>query len=351
MTISSQLQGILDRAFEHKAPTRDEMVHLLQYPEQSFEAGMIRAVANRITRERSHNQAVLSGQIGYSTAPCSGDCTFCVFGVGHSTFPNVEMSVEEVVAHAKAMTEGGMLTNLWLMTMHEFDFHRFLEMLAAVKAAIPKYVILSSNLGDLSPEQTKELKAAGLNSAYHTVRLREGIDTKIDPEIRLKTIRNIQEAGLHWGFCCEPIGPEHSPEELADQIMLGMSLHPKSFGAMRRVYLPNSPIADRGQISFLRHAQIVAAVALATLADPEIVTIGGHEANLIALTSGANNACAESGANPRDQAVETAGHRGLSVRDCARMFYEAGFDGVVRADKTTVSLKDFFAETNHEKIA
>ena len=345
MITTPELQGILDRALERKAPTRDEMVRLLQYSEQSLEAGLIRAVANRITRERSHNHAVLSGQIGYSTAPCSGDCSFCVFGAGHSTFPNVEMSIDEVVEHAKAMTEGGMLTNLWLMAMHEFDLNRFLEMLAAVKAAIPKYVILSSNLGDLSLEEAKELKAAGLDSAYHTVRLREGIDTKIDRETRIKTIRNIQEAGLHWGFCCEPIGPEHTPEELADQIVFGMSFKPKSFGAMRRVYLPNSPIADRGQISFLRHAQVVAVVALATLADPEIVTIGGHEPNLIALTSGANNACAESGANPRDQAVETAGNRGLSVRDCIRMFYEAGFDGVVRADRNTVSLKEFFTTT------
>ncbi len=342
MNISEQLQGILQRALERKAPNRDEMVRLLQYPEQSLEAGILRAVANRITRERTGNHAILSGQIGYSTAPCSGDCTFCVFGAGHSTFPEVEMSVEEVVEHAKAMTEGGMLTNLWLMAMHEFDFNRFLEMLAAVKAAIPDYVILSSNLGDLSLDQAKELKAAGLDSAYHTVRLREGIDTKIDRKTRLKTIQNIQEAGLSWGFCCEPIGPEHTPEELADQIVFGMGLKPKSFGAMRRVYLPNSPIADRGQISFLRHAQVVAVVALATLADPEITVIGGHEANLIVLTSGANNACAESGANPRDQAVETAGNRGLSVKDCARMFYEAGFDGVIRADRNTVSLKDYF---------
>ena len=337
-----QLQDIFARALEGKAPARDEMVQLLQYSEFSLEAGQLRAVANHITRKRTDNHAILSGQIGYSTSPCSGDCSFCVFGAGHSTFPSVEMSVEEVVAHAKAMTQSGMISLLWLMGMHDFDLSRFLELLTAVKASVPDYVVLASNLGDLSLEQTKELKAAGLGSAYHTVRLREGIDTKIDRETRLKTIRNIQEAGLGWGFCCEPIGPEHTPEELADQILFGLSLSPKAFGAMRRVYLPNSPIADRGQISFLRHAQIVAVVSLAALVDPEIISIGGHEPNLIALTSGSNGGCAESGANPRDEAVETSGKRGLTVDDLACLFYEAGFEGIIRSDKSRISLKDYF---------
>ena len=51
---------------------------------------------------------------------------------------------------------------------------------------------------------------------------------------------------------------------------------------------------------------------------------------------------AQSGANPRDEAVETSGKRGLTVDDLARMFYEAGFDGVLRADGFRVSLKDYY---------
>ncbi|NLX95831.1 MAG: radical SAM protein [Rhodopirellula sp.] len=336
MQISAQLQGILDRALERKAPMRDEMVQLLRYSEQSLEAGIIRAVANRITRERSRNLAILSGQIGYATAPCAGDCAFCVFGAGHSTFPEVNMSVEEVAEHAKAFTSRGVLTTLWLMSMHQFDFARFLEIVAAVRAVVPEYVIVSSNVGDLTLEQAKELKAAGLAGAYHTIRLREGLDTKLDRNERIQTVRNIQEAGLHWGFCCEPIGPEHTPEELADQILFGMSLRPQSFGAMRRVWLPNSPIADRGQITQVRLAQVVAVVTFATLADPNIVAIGAHEPNLICLMSGANSACAECGANPRDETVETSKNLGLSVDNCVRMVYEAGFDGVVRPDRQVV---------------
>jgi biotin synthase len=337
-----QLQNILDRALEGQAPTRDEMVQLLQHSEFSLEAGQLRAVANHISRKRLDNHAFISGQIGYSTAPCSGDCIFCVFAAGHSTFPVTEMSVDEVVSHARKFAHNELLGNLFLMSMHNFDLDRFIELLRAVREALPPPIVITSNVGNLTLEQAKRLKKEGLNSAYQTVRLREGIDTKLDREERIQSVRNIQDAGLSWGFCCEPIGPEHTPEELADHILFGMSLKPGSMGAMRRVYLPNSPIANRGQITLLRLAQITAVVSLAALADPEIRLIGSHEPSVIGLTSGANNGCAESGANPRDESVETTGKRGLTVDDLARMIYEAGFDGVLRADGSRVSLKNYY---------
>ena len=337
-----QLQEILNRALEGQAPTRDEMIQLLRFSELSLEASQLRAVSNHLSRKRFDNHAFLSGQIGYSTAPCRGDCVFCVFAAGHSTFPVTEMSVEEVVNHARAFASNGLLGNLWLMSMHDFDLKRFIEILHAVREALPKSVMISSNIGNLTLEEAKRLKSEGLDGAYHSVRLREGIDTKLDREERIQSIRNIQQAGLFWGFCCEPIGPEHTPEELVDHILFGISMKPRSMSAMRRVYLPNSPIADRGQITLLRLSQIAAVASLAALAEPEIKIIGSHEPNLIGLTSGANSGCAESGANPRDESVETSGKRGLTVDDLARMFYEAGFDGVIRADKTVVKFSEIF---------
>jgi len=341
-----QLQDLLARALEGQAPTRDELIQLLRYSEYSVEAGQIRAVSNHLSRKRMDNHAFLSGQIGYSTAPCCGDCLFCVFAAGHSTFPVTEISVDEVVAHARAFASSGLLGNLFLMSMHDFNLDRFVELLRAVREALPPSVMLTSNIGNLTLEEAKRLKQEGLKGAYHTIRLREGIDTKLDREERVQSIRNIQEAGLSWGFCCEPIGPEHTPEELVDHILFGLSLKPRAMSAMRRVYLPSSPIADRGQITLLRLAQITAVVSLATLAHPEIKSIGSHEPNLIGLTSGSNNGCAESGANPRDESVETSGKLGLTVDDLARMFYEAGFDGVVRADGSRVSLKDYYSTSS-----
>ena len=337
-----QFQDVLVQALEGQAPTRDEMIHLLRYSEFSLEAAQLRAVSNLLSRKRLDNHVFLSGQIGYSTAPCTGDCVFCVFAAGHSTFPVTEMSVEEVVNHACKFACSGLLGNLFLMSMHDFDLDRFVELLRAVRKALPPSVMLTSNVGNLTPEEAKRLKNEGLGGAYQSVRLREGIDTKLDREERIQSVRNIQDAGLSWGFCCEPIGPEHTPEELAEHILFGMSLKPNFMSAMRRVWLPNSPIADRGQITLLRLAQITAVVSLAALADPAIKSIGSHEPSLIGLTSGANGGCAESGANPRDEAVETSGKRGLTLDDLAGMCYETGFDGAIRADGSRVSFQEHF---------
>lgn len=85
-------------------------------------------------------------------------------------------------------------------------------------------------------------------------------------------------------------------------------------------------------------------VALASLACPDTRIIGVHEPNLIGLTSGANSVFAETGANPRDTAKNTAGHRGLDIRACKAMLYEAGFDYLLTASGEHRSLAEAFKE-------
>ncbi len=47
---------------------------------------------------------------------------------------------------------------------------------------------LVSNVGDFDFTQAQELVDAGFTAIYHVVRLREGVDTKIEPSTRLATI-------------------------------------------------------------------------------------------------------------------------------------------------------------------
>jgi biotin synthase len=200
------------------------------------------------------------------------------------------------------------------------------------------------NIGDFDQVQARELKAAGVNGAYHVYRLREGIDTALDPEQRKATIRTIKDSGLDWYYCCEPIGPEHSPQELADQIFIGLEYGCFQHAAMRRVYIPSAPLSPRGQISELRLAQVTAVVALATLACPETRSIAVHEPNLLGLTAGANTVYAETGANPRDTEKNTAGHRGRNIKDCKMMLYEAGFENLLTSPDKRIALADIFRQ-------
>jgi biotin synthase len=235
------------------------------------------------------------------------------------------MSDEEIVRSAESFTATGDLYALFLMTMHNFDFARLLHIVQLVRARIPRATQIVVNIGDFDPSQGRELKAAGVGGAYHVCRLREGTDTALDPAQRRATLRHIRESGLDLYTCCEPIGPEHSPQELADQMFLGLEYGCFQHAAMRRVYFPSSPLAGHGQISELRLAQVTAVVALAALACRETRSIAVHEPNLLGLAAGANTIYAETGANPRDTEKNTTGHRGRDIRDCKVMLYEAGF--------------------------
>jgi biotin synthase len=338
MKLPGKLEAVLDSALNGRAPTREDCVFLLNLPEGSLEAAATRAVADIVSRRRFGNQAMLLGQIGIDTAPCPGNCKFCVFGKDHTTFERSELSLEDILARARAFADAGDLYALFLMTMHEFDLERLLGISAAVKQEIPAHTQIVVNIGDFDLSAARQLKDTGVNGAYHVCRLREGTDTSLDPKARQQTFRSIRDTGLDFYYCCEPIGPEHTAEELVEQMFLGIEYGCFQHAGMRRVYVPAAPLAHYGQITERRLAQVVAVVALATLACPETQNIAVHEPNLLGLAAGANVVYAETGANPRDTETDTTGHRGLDMNACRKMLYEAGFGSLHRSDGVGIDL-------------
>lgn len=325
MKMDDTFLDLIERIQSGHTTTTKECAFLLQFPETSLEAGVTRAVADSISRERFNNTGMVFGQIGFEIAPCPGKCKFCSFSEEHTQFQASSMTDEDILTAADGFTASGDLFALALMAMHNYNFERVLQVVSLVRSHIPAQTQIMVNLGDFSLIQAEELKAAGANGAYHLARLREGIDTPLDPACRKRTMGYIKQAGLDLYYCCEPIGPEHTPEEMAEQILLGIDYGCFQHGAMRRVPLSWSPLAVYGQISELRLAQITAVVALAALHCPELRSVGVHEPNLLGITSGANAIYAETGANPRDMEKDTSGHRGLDIADCKQMLTEAGF--------------------------
>ncbi len=338
MRLPNELSSILNRSLDGIPPTREDCVHLLRFPESSLEARATMAVADTVSRRRFDNHGMLLGQIGVETAPCPGNCGFCVFGEDHTTFEKTRLTNDEVVARARSFATGGDLYAFFLMTMHDYSLDDLLAIITDVRAAIPPQTQIVVNIGDFDLDQGRLLKEAGVHGAYHVCRLREGVDTVLDPEQRKKTFQMIRDSGLDFYYCCEPIGPEHTPEELVEQMFLGVEYGCFQHAAMRRVHVPTLPTADRGQITELRLAQVVAVVALATLACKETRNIAVHEPNLIGLTSGANVVYAETGANPRDTEGDTSQNRGLDMALARKMLYEAGFTALQRGDGASVLL-------------
>jgi biotin synthase len=140
----------------------------------------------------------------------------------------------------------------------------------------------------------------------------------------LNTIRAASEAGLSVGTCVEPIGPEHSIDEIVEKILIGREMKPCYSGAMRRISIPGSDLVRYGMISEYRLAFLVAVVRLAM--GREVIGNCTHEPNLLGPAAGANLFWAEVGTNPRDTHAETSKGRGMDVKSCMEMFKEADFD-------------------------
>ena len=296
------------------------MIRLMECDTLSDETYALMAAAGRTTRRAFSNRGEVHAQIGINFAPCSKKCRFCVFG---TVTKKTEFTLEEVVTKAKAFeTEGA--NAIFLMTTADYDFDKFLSIGRAVRKAIHPRMPLVANVGDFGQDEAKDLFDAGFTGVYHVCRLREGVDTCIDPKARLSTIRAAKSVGLDLSYCVEPIGPEHTKEEIVDAILLGRELRPTVMATMRRVAVPGLPLSKYGQIPEVELAKIEAITRLAV--NGSILAMGVHEANAISLLAGANQIYAETGPNPRDVEEDTSKGRGMSVGRCRQMLIEASYE-------------------------
>lgn len=344
MKPEATIERILRDAADGRPITRSQSVTLLSLPEDSLEAAMLRATANGVSRRRFGNRGLLLGQIGVDMAPCEGDCAFCFFAKSHTGVSASLLSFEEVLERCLRFAAGG-AAGAFLMTMHRFGFEWFRDLCAELRARTPEGFEILANVGDMSAEELSELRATGVTGAYHVCRLREGTDSCMNPARRRATIERILEAGLAWHTLCEPIGPEHTPEELAEQIWIGVDLPCRQHGAMQRFPVPGSRLHDAGRISLARLGQITAVIALATLGNDRLKSIAVNVSNVPGLFSGANAFFPEAGEpeepeTPPAEQLPPAGFstalwrrsNEITTADCREMMRAAGLSGLSDAE-------------------
>lgn len=323
-----------------KVINREEAIELLRLPENSTEAFLLRSVANIISRKRFGNKGLMLGQIGVDMSPCDGDCAFCFFAKSFTSIQSSVLSEKDILSRCERYVAGG-AGGVFLMTMHRFGFEWFRDLCDSLHKQLPKDFKILANVGDISMDQMKELHNAGVSGAYHVCRLREGVDSCMKPAARIKTIERIIESGMEWYTMCEPIGPEHTPEELADKIWLGVDMPCIQHGAMQRFPVPGSPLYKKGQISLARLSQIVAVIVLATKGNHQLESIAVNVSNLVGLFSGANAFFPEAG-EPDHYEVPASSYgdkegfttalwrqsNEITTADCRNMFEAAGFSGI-----------------------
>lgn len=336
--ISSKLQNILDKARSRQRLTKDDCRFLLSQPADSLESAIIRGVANDLIRQKNDNSAIIIGQVGVDIHPCEANCKFCSFGKGHTGIPVMKIDKEVLEKAIVDFCKEGDLYGMYLMTMADTDRDYLLDAIAFAKKVAAKETQIWINTGDNDKKFYEEAVAAGAVGAYHVYRLREGEDTLLKPETRLKSMENILSAGLQLFSCCEPIGPEHTIDELTDNIFLCLDMGVTQFGAMRRIAVPGSPLYSCGQISNLQMSHIMGCVGLVYASVDSARFFGVHEPCETGYLSGANFVTAETGANPRDTMLDTSKGRGWDMNRCRKLLYECGFSHLRKGDETLIPL-------------
>jgi biotin synthase len=318
------VDALLKKALEGAELTRDELVRLLELAPDEPASYRVFAAARRLSAELSGNRAEVHAQFALDLAPCSCNCKFCSFAASNGLFRTAtRTSSEQAVAQALQFERDG-ANAVFVMSTAHYPLGEFLELSAEVRRHLRSETVMIANVGDQNLTQAQKLKAAGFQGVYHALRLREGVDTGLAPQRRRESLRNFAEAGLLVGTCVEPVGPEHSNEELADLILFTASLRPSFSGAARRITVPGGELAERGMITELRMAQLVAVTRLAM---PRSTTGNcTHEPCTLGALAGANLFWAESGANPRDTRERTEEGRGLTVPRCREVFRESGWE-------------------------
>ncbi|MCJ7601920.1 MAG: radical SAM protein [Desulfobulbaceae bacterium] len=304
--------------------TREELIYLLSLAPDSAETYMAMAEATRISKELSGGKAEVHAQFAINLAPCTCDCLFCSFAKINGVFNSAtELTPEQAVAYARQFEIDG-ANAVFMMSTANYPFERFVEMAKEVRKNMKPETTLIANVGDQSLKNATRLKEAGFSGVYHAVRLREGKDTGLSVEKRKQSINNFKEAGLKVGTCVEPVGPEHTNEELAEMIEFTASFEPAYSGAARRIPIPGTAIAKRGVINEMRMAQIVAVTRLGM--PRSVMGNCTHEPCTLGAIAGANLFWAEVGANPRDIEEKTEEGRGETVSSCKSIFQESNWD-------------------------
>jgi len=314
---------IMARINEGAVLSKQDAVELLRIRNTSEEFYQLLAMANKLSREQYRSKAYIFVQIGINATPCDGNCKFCSlrrdsFAVD-TTF---EKTLEQVVSEAKAVADAH-IEALFLMTTAGFDQGKFLSIGRAVRAVLPERIQLVANTGDFTLAYALRLKSVGFSGAYHIVRLREGSDTQISKETRIATLDAVKAAGLELYYCVEPIGREHTYEEIADEMIRARDYQVDVMAVMGRVPVKGTPLENAGTLTELELTKIAAVARLVT--NPK-KSMNVHEPKKMPLLAGVNQLYAEYGVNPRDSHAETERYRGLDIDAVRTMLLDAEYD-------------------------
>lgn len=274
--LDERVEQIADDAARGKLPTRSDIIYLLSFDPYSPEAAYACAKAREIGMRACNGRGYVYAQIGVDETACPENCRFCSFAavnIDPATYDpaQVQVPVDRIVHYARLFDDAG-VDLVSLMATAGLDFDSYLDMVRAVRASVSDTMVIMANTGDLSLEQAQALKDAGVNAAYHALRLGEGDLTDIKPTDRRLTIRHLHAVGLKLMTGVEPVWDGIDPVVLSERICDIPAFRPFSMGACTLTEVEDAATGDLrpALTGFVKYVG-----ALTRLACGESVPVGG----------------------------------------------------------------------------
>ena len=240
--------------------------------------------------------------LSIKTGGCSEDCAYCAQSARYKTEleSHVLMEREEVMVHARAAKESGStrfcMGAAWKGVRG--GTARFEQVLDIVRAVAALNLEVCVTLGELGPEEAAQLRDAGVTAYNHN------LDTSPEhyPNIvsshtyadRLRTIRNVQDAGI--AVCCG--GILGLSETITDRLRLlevisNFNPQPESVPINSLMPMPGTPLADNPQVDPFDLVRMIACARIAVPAAKVRLSAGrtrlSDELQALCFYAGANS--------------------------------------------------------------
>lgn len=317
----------IDSAFEKVLSgivlSKKEMVDLLEIDPFSDECAYLCKKANEAGRILTGNKAYLWGAIGLDYAYCAANCSFCSFGAAWGlidsekiyTLPEIIPKLSEYVANDVHF--------IVLRTTQYYSLETLAGYVQAIRRELQGDYEIVINVGEFDLQRANHLHEKGVNGVYHAIRLREGIDTQFTVDDRMDTLSAVKASPLNLIHLVEPVGIEHSYEEIADRFLCSLEYGAYISGIMARIPVKGTPLGDAPRLS---DQEIAKMIAVLRLSGGHVVRhICVHPASELAIQSGANVVVIETGAIPRDQALASGKWMQFDYHSAKKLFNENGF--------------------------
>ena len=259
--------------------------------------------ARRVHEEHwPENEVQLCTLLSIKTGGCSEDCSYCAQSARYSTGVKAErlMEKDDIMSRAEAARANGStrfcMGAAWRGVRAGTE--RFEKVIDIVKDVSRLGMEVCVTLGELGPEEARQLKEAGVTAYNHNIDTSPEHYTKIVSthtfQDRLKTIRCAQDAGM--SVCSGGIlGLGETVEDRLRmlEILSGFNPQPESVPINSLMPMPGTPLSEAAPVDVFDLVRMIACTRIAIPRAKVRLSAGrtrlSREAQALCFFAGANS--------------------------------------------------------------